>query len=273
MSAASKTIHQGVLDRLITLHREGVLPQALLITGPRYVGKETFAREVAQALTSGKNEADVLVLTPVVGTLTTDLCDELLRDFVYSSQSGGARVLIIPDAEVFSPAIHQKILKTLEEPLPNRYVILTSPTRETLLPTIVSRTVEVVLAPVSGAVLHEYFTTEGTPEFFFDLGLPGLLAYRDSDPAVFAQYQSVLGKLFRLSSQTLAVRMALAAEIVALGESGGGLLSLYLTWLARQSGVPLKFLEAGVDTVGGIRPGVNALLQYEALLIRCPYGH
>lgn len=272
MPKPSNTLHQEALDRLVTLYHQGVLPHAFLVTGLRYVGKETFAKELATVL-AHKNMADVLVFAPESGTLTTTQADELLRYFAYSSQGGGARVLIFPDAESFGTEIHHKILKTLEEPLPNRYIILTSPTRESLPPTLVSRTVEVLLTPVSATVLHQYFATEGTPEFFFDLGLPGLLAYRDSDPVIFAQYQSVLGKLFRLSSQSLATRLALAAEIVALGESGSGLMLLYLAWLARQSRVPLEFLEAGVSTVGAIRPGVNALLQYEALLIRYPYGH
>lgn len=272
MPSTSSTLHQDTLDRLVALYDRGALPHALLVTGPRYVGKETFARELARTL-AHESIADVLVFDPEPGTPTTTQADELLRHFAYSSQGGGARVLIFPDAESFGIEIHHKILKTLEEPLPNRYIILTSPTQGSLLPTLVSRTVEVVLTPVSPTALHRHFPALGTPEFFFDLGLPGLLAYRDSDPEAFAQYQSVLGKLFRLSSQSLATRMALAAEIVALGESGSGLIALYLAWLARQSGVPLGFLEAGVETLGSIRPGVNALLQYEALLIRYPYGH
>ena len=272
MPPVNKTLHQETLDRLITLHQEDSLSHALLITGPHYVGKETFARKLATALALDQS-ADVLVFVPESGTPSTTQVDELLRHFAYSGQGGGARVLVFPDAEMLVPEIHQKILKTLEEPLPNRYVFLTTPTRESLLPTLVSRSVEVPLLPVSAEVLHQHFPANGTPEFFFDLGLPGLLAYRDSDPEIFAKYQAVLGKLFRLQTQYLAARVTLASDIVALGEAGSGLVSLWLRWLANQGGVPLSFLEAAADTIGALRPGVNALLQYEALLIRYPYGH
>jgi DNA polymerase III delta prime subunit len=68
--------------------------------------------------------------------------------------SGGTRVFVIAAAELLSPREGSEdaanaLLKTLEEPPPGAYFILTTSTVERVLPTIRSRTVEYRLMPLS----------------------------------------------------------------------------------------------------------------------------
>ena len=52
---------------------------------------------------------------------------------------GGRYVVLIEDAQLMNPAAQNKLLKTLEEPVSPAVIILLTPVREALLPTVLSR--------------------------------------------------------------------------------------------------------------------------------------
>ncbi len=69
---------------------------------------------------------------------------EVIRHFVLDpvrgrSAMGRGKVYIVREAELLSTAAQNALLKTLEEPPPETYIILLSTTRDRLLPTTISR--------------------------------------------------------------------------------------------------------------------------------------
>lgn len=157
---------------------EGRRHHALLLTGPRGVGKATLAWRIARYLRteedtgpglfgdgSAPTTLDVPEDHPVVrrmaalsdpGTLlirrawdpdrkrlkaqiTVDEVRKLNSFFGLSATDGGSRVVIVDSADEMNPSAANALLKVLEEPPANAVLLLVSHQPARLLPTILSR--------------------------------------------------------------------------------------------------------------------------------------
>jgi DNA polymerase-3 subunit delta' len=129
------------------------LAHAYLITGP--VGSGT--REVAAGLTGilvgdttdPLKHPDVHIAEPESKSrrITIDQVRDLERELQMRSLRGGRKVVIIFDADRLMEQAANAFLKTLEEPPRNSHILLVSNFPELLLETILSRCIEIPLAP------------------------------------------------------------------------------------------------------------------------------
>lgn len=147
---------------------EGRLAHAYLIVGPRHVGKMTLAVNLAQALNCEREKrpclecatcrriaaakhADVQVLG--VGAERKEISiaqiKQLQADASLPPFEGKRKVFIIDGAERLSLEAANRLLKTLEEPLPHVLILLLTSREEMLLPTVVSRCQRLELFPLS----------------------------------------------------------------------------------------------------------------------------
>jgi DNA polymerase-3 subunit delta' len=173
------------------------LAHAYLITGPRSVGKRTFALEIAQALNClepsvadrpdhvcqhcrliERNvhpdvrvvrrapERRLISLRPsATSGPQRDYADNVA--FIQSDAQlrpvmGRAKVYIIVNAEELAEDAGNRLLKTLEEPAPFVVFLLTAVERGGVLPTIASRCQEIRLRPAPRAELAEALVALGT---------------------------------------------------------------------------------------------------------------
>jgi len=81
--------------------------------------------------------------------ISVDSIRDLIRTFGYGSYQGSWRTAVILHAHRMRAEAANAMLKTLEEPPPRSILILTAPSLESLLPTIVSRCQSFRLGPVS----------------------------------------------------------------------------------------------------------------------------
>jgi DNA polymerase-3 subunit delta' len=81
--------------------------------------------------------------------ISVDSIRDLIKTFGYGSYQGGWRTAVILHAHRMRAEAANAMLKTLEEPPPRSILILTAPSLESLLPTIVSRCQSFRLGPVS----------------------------------------------------------------------------------------------------------------------------
>jgi DNA polymerase-3 subunit delta' len=167
MSTPLAPWQQRVYDGAIAALTAGQLGHALLLTGAAQMGKGEVAGRLAQRLLCASPGADGFACGqcrgcqlfaagthPDLRHVTFELNDkgdkyrseivvEQIRGlgawFALTPQLGGAQVALITPAEAMNPSAANALLKTLEEPARERYLILVTDRPGRLVPTIRSR--------------------------------------------------------------------------------------------------------------------------------------
>lgn len=236
------------------------LAQAYLFVGPRSVGKSLCALEFAACLagesafepTADKpHPYDVMILRPFEEvkrgvTKTKSISAESVREALsFLGQfpvAGGFRVLIIEDAHRLSETAQNVLLKTLEEPQSTAVIILVTHEVGAILPTVLSRVKrvrfdfvpeDVIRADVAGTYSEEELAA--IAPFFYALGRPGMVLLALRHPETFTNERELLGSLFRLSTLSMAERLALAEKLGANVEQTTRLLEWWLPGLYHQA--------------------------------------
>ena len=144
----------------VVLDKDSGFQHSWLFTGPAGSGRSTLARAFAAALQCEENGCGVCTSCkliaadahPDVRMLVTDkviISIEEVRQLVQfaalGSTLGEYRIVIIEDADRMTERTSNVLLKALEEPQPKTVWILCAPSAADMLPTIRSRTRNVVL--------------------------------------------------------------------------------------------------------------------------------
>jgi DNA polymerase-3 subunit delta' len=290
--------HMRERETLRNISRSGCSQRCFLLSGPSGIGKSLVAEEFARELLNADTRAsadfslDLLVLSeaaagnPAGRYIVRDLSIESVReakDFLGRYPSASAfRVVIVNDAERLSATAQNALLKVLEEPNPTSAIILVSSGEETLLPTILSRVIQIPLRLVPERTIREGILVSFPDEsrslepFFYTLGRPGIVIRFILDPGSFGDRREVLRSLFRVSSlsyaeraklsETLAEDISDSAELLewwlsglrsaALREADGVRIGRYFEMLER--------IDRGIRTLRSVP--VNAKLFFDAML-------
>ena len=137
------------------------LAHAILMKGQKGLGKNTFAKQLAQSLFCSStdsegfacgqcedcllflsgNHPDFILLTPEEKSKSIKIAQVRgIVNFAHQTpQRNKSKVIIVTPAEVMNSAAANALLKTLEEPAKNTYIFLISESSARLLPTIRSR--------------------------------------------------------------------------------------------------------------------------------------
>jgi DNA polymerase-3 subunit delta' len=248
--------HQRILELLPRLRA-----QTFLFTGPEGVGRRTVARWFAYGLNCQQGfppcgqcascrsqpHPDVLEIAPDGETKTGRKArvpqirleqiapregfeEQNLLDWIATYPRFKAKTAIVDGAHCLSEPAANALLKVLEEPPAFARLVLVAPSRELVLPTLVSRSLELGFAPLPEALLQT-LTTD--PEVLaFAQGSVGRVRWALEHPAEFG----------KLSSRTQGVLEALRAgpaqtleALKLLGE-----MEEALPYLGRQLGKTLE---------------------------------
>jgi len=231
------------------LAQRDTLAHALLIYGPRGIGKHAFALGLAQALLCESPRPDglgcgtcegcryaiagahpdlmrleLLQTDPETGLLeavdliAVDRVRALIDFAAITSHRHRAKVAVVAPADRMNPNAANALLKTLEEPPPATYLILVSEAPGRLAPTVVSRCRKVRAPVPSEAEARSWLVAQGVSEPDVALALAGgapLAALSHADPGVQDERRAWIAALSdpaRLSPTKLAARIDAAGK-------------------------------------------------------------
>jgi DNA polymerase-3 subunit delta' len=166
--------HRRALSLLSRAIARGTMPPAVLLAGPRGVGKRRTAQAIAEAVNclDPRHSADfeidacgacascrriargahpdVIVLEPGdTGSIKIEPVRDVVVRAGYRPFEGRRRVVIIDDADALVGSAQNALLKTLEEPPSATTFLLVSSMPDSLLPTVRSRCPRLRFAPLS----------------------------------------------------------------------------------------------------------------------------
>jgi DNA polymerase-3 subunit delta' len=265
---------QAVLDRALAALTEARLGHALLLAGPAQLGKLDVALALAQRLlcsspddnsnlACGRCRSCQLFAADTHGDfkhvtfepndkgdkLRTEISVEQIRKlgqwFSLTPQLGGAQVALIEPADALNIASANALLKTLEEPAPNRFLLIVTSRPGRLPATIRSRCQRLEFRLPDRELALDWLAAKGHSR---DRAIPALDAAL-GHPGLAEQW---------LSQGGLALREQVRSDLNAVAEGRASPVELSQAWLAdEQAELRLRFsadlaLEAAQTRLGAV---------------------
>lgn len=231
-----------------------MLPHALLLAGPRGLGKHAFGLRLAQTLLCAQPRAD----GPCLGCKSCQLFEvDGHPDFMYLAPLEDARqividqvrgviefmtlkphtaqrkVVLLAPAEALNINAANALLKVLEEPPPGNHLLLVSDSPGSLPATLRSRCPRVALQPPTAATAGDWLTKQTAQKPLEASAIAGLLASHGQAP---------LAALAAMEAAEPAQKQAWFVELQALTAGRGDPLTLAAQWKKQASSV-LTFLQ------------------------------
>jgi len=145
-------------------------PHALLFYGPKGIGKRLMAIEFAGKILCGARERldthpDFLTLEPdpekKMRIISVEQMRELGEQAAFGPVRGEYKLCLIDEADTMNPEAANAFLKLLEEPPRGWMFILVAEKRELLLPTILSRLIQVRFYPLTAEETEQALKEKG----------------------------------------------------------------------------------------------------------------
>jgi DNA polymerase-3 subunit delta' len=205
---------------------EDKFPHALLFKGADGIGKSLFAKEIARHFLqttaqriAQETHPDLHLFRPdgKSGLHSIESIRSLITQVHASPFEAQAKVFIIYEADRMQPVAANALLKTLEEPTPNTYLILLSSLPEDILPTLKSRCSILFFNSLSPDQIGSLLKQKNLPEHFALLAQGSMaraleLAEREPIEASLFPYLAEKRPYFELSSTLDKIEKALENE-------------------------------------------------------------
>lgn len=168
--------YESVKEHMKNAIREKRPAHAYIISGPRYSGKKTLTQTFAAALLCEKggespcmecisckqvvsgNHPDLINVIPTktIAISINDIREQLIDTISIAPYKSNYKIYIIDEAETMHVEAQNSLLKTLEEPPEYAVIILTAASKQKLIPTVLSRCVNLDLRPLDEKQIIDY---------------------------------------------------------------------------------------------------------------------
>jgi DNA polymerase III subunit delta' len=239
--------HQNIIKYLQRLIISKQFVSSYLFFGPEDIGKKTvvnfFVRSIFCFENQGSDEfpcgkckdcKDIekrihpgyieINLEEEKKNISIDQVRELKERLYLTSATGSYKVAIINQADLLSIEASNALLKLIEEPPKNSIIILITKKVENILPTIRSRTQNIIFHNVSLKEIREHLVKNGVSEKLarelaeFSGGIPGLAMsyYKDLDS--WNKKKNNLNEMLDILDQPINTRLAWVDEQIKLAK-------------------------------------------------------
>jgi hypothetical protein len=302
--------HAQALEQLRSQARSGRLAHAYLFVGESGLGKMSAARAIAASLLPEAplhrhpdywEDDRIKPLSINEIRLLPDKAPEFhelsLQAFLNLKPAVGLRrVAVIANVGRVRDQDQSVLLKTLEEPHPNRVIVLTTPSLNpfVVLPTVVSRCQRVFFHPVPSPEIEQLLERQGVDSararVLAELarGRPGWAVRVAGDQGVIELHENWTRRLEEVFGAPADVPLQVAAELDAgqmawrrtEGEAEDPALFAIASWQielrkrmlasrGREQGAWARLLELSYDTLGYLEQNVSPRLALETFLLEC----
>ncbi|MFA7534057.1 MAG: DNA polymerase III subunit delta' [Tissierellaceae bacterium] len=163
--------HERQIDSLKSAIEKGTISHSYLFEGEEGLGKRDLALVFAKTLLceegksepcnkcsscrkfDGDNHPDFKITRPVKNLIKIEKVGELIKDMATRPLEGRRKIYIIDDCHTLRLESQNALLKTLEEPPEYINIILITPFKNKIIPTILSRCQIVKFYPLKGSVI------------------------------------------------------------------------------------------------------------------------
>ncbi len=218
--------HQKQIEILKKLVSQKKVFQNFLFWGPEGIGKKQVALWFFSQLAKEKLEKnpDFIFLGPQNNSIKIEQIKELCLRLSATPILEENFFVLIDGAEKMTGDAQNCFLKTLEEPKAKTIFILISRSKESLLPTIVSRCFPIKFSPLPSSLIKKYFLEKGFSEkeaeslSFFCQGRMSFAKTLTTDLEKREFFRQKIKDLASILKGSLAVRFDLISKICQEGE-------------------------------------------------------
>lgn len=267
------------------------LHHALLLQGIAGIGKAQFALELAKyLLCSDKQQQHPcgvcqacnlykagshpdLHIVESEKQIGVDLIRAAIQKLSGTAQLSGAKVLVMFDAHSMTESSSNALLKTLEEPTYNTFLLLVSSKPERLLPTILSRCERLLLPSPGKEACRQWLSEQGITDVD-----PQLLEIYAASPLILLEELQQQGLDYEQFSQDLQALLTQRAGVIDVAAQWQTEAEKAVKWLQHWLTIRMKHGSEYQDVLWALHqscikanqqmlnPGINKSLQLSLLL-------
>jgi len=229
----SKTIgHKTARQVFLRMIENNQLPHAILLVGPKHVGKTHLVTELIQHLFHTTRHpsliSDVSLLAREVdpktskkkSAISVKQVRALVERLSMTPMEGNWKVAFIQEADRLSTGAANALLKTLEEPKGNTLIILRAASVESVLQTIASRCQIFRLPPVAKSEIKPALQKRGLSKIEADeisersFGCPGIAIRYIQDSEMRARKETAIAQVETLMNASLPEQLRSVFELI-----------------------------------------------------------
>ncbi len=186
---------EAISQQLLQQFWQEKLPHAIILAGNKGIGKAAFATQFAFSIDA---ETKIITKQPSKSVITIDQIRETNEFLQQNSIAKQQKVLIIDSICSLNKAASNALLKPLEEPINNTFLILIAHQLSKVLPTILSRCRLIKVPTLSFENFCQVILQNNQPTVFLPVELQFLGVLCGNSPAIALQYGKNLLTFYHL---------------------------------------------------------------------------
>ena len=218
--------HSSLIENFKNRCSNGNLSHAQLISGEDGIGKSILAEILGKLILNGdlnREYVDIINYRPSKASFGVDDVREIIDEVNKKPFEGDKKVIIIHQGNKLTIQAQNALLKTIEEPPTEVYIIILCESLELILDTIKSRCEIYKLTPLTKEVLYKYIAIKGydyseeekASAIAFSEGIPGRIDRYFSDTELQELRDKIVDLLLQLTNNEIEAILEKEEQLVS----------------------------------------------------------